>query len=407
MQNTLIKILLPFIYLANKILPITKGKIIFTSKKGQFYGNPMYFFKYLVEVGWGRPIWITRSESVFNDICDKYSPKNVILAKNIKGYFLYIYHYLTSEVAITGNRSDFWNILKYTKTTRRKIINVGHGLLVPGTKKTGIEIRPKKKIIRSEIKRRRAVTYYAMCSDIEKYIRSAAYFVDINKFIVTGVPRSDIVIKNLNNQNQLYQILNDLILPKISFEKIILYAPTHRDVGKWKISNQESVFFPFKDFHVDGLNTFLSDNNAILLLRTHDNENKFGSGDQSQVESIVDNDRIFYFSHSILAEVNEILPIVDLLITDYSTIAIDFLLCNKPIIYFPYDLEQYPRGIILDYDSWTPGEKVYDFENFLLTAQENLIHPKNGSSERERLKKLFHHYLDGNSCERILNYIEN
>ncbi|MCK4796965.1 MAG: CDP-glycerol glycerophosphotransferase family protein [Spirochaetes bacterium] len=393
--------------MANKIIPLTKGKIIFTSKKGQFFGNPMYFFMHLIEIGRGQPIWVTKSENTYNDICDKSSARNVLLLKNISDYFLYIYHYLTSEAIIIGNRSDFWNILKHTKTTRRKVINLGHGLLLPGTKKTGIEIRPNKRTIKSEIKRRRAVSYYTMCSDIEKYIRSAAYFVDLNNFIVTGVPRSDIVIKNLNNQNKLYHVLNNLIKPKVSYKKIILYAPTHRDVGKWKNSGQVSVFFPFKDFHIDRLNTFLSDNDTILLLRTHDNENKFGSGDKSQVEPIVNNDRIFYFSHAILAEVNEILPIVDLLITDYSTIGIDFLLCNRPIIYFPYDLKDYPRGIILDYDSWTPGEKIYDFEKFLLTARENLIHPKNGSSERERLKNIFHHYLDGNSCERILNYIEN
>ncbi len=407
MLNTLIIILLPVIYLANKIIPITKGKIIFTSKKGQFYGNPMYFFKYLIEIGKGRPIWITKSENTYNDICDKFSARNVFLLKSIRHNFLFIYHYLTSEAVIIGNRSDFWNILRYTKTTRRKVINLGHSVVVPGTKKTGIEIRSNKRSIKSEIRRRRTVSYYATCSDLEKYVRSAAYFVDLNNFIVTGIPRSDVVINNLNNQNRIYQVLNELIKPKVNFKKIILYAPTHRDVGKWKTSCQESVFFPFKDFHIDRLNTFLLDNNTILLLRTHDNENKFGFNDKSQVESIVNNDRIFYFSYSILPEVNEILPIVDLLITDYSTITIDFLLCNKPIIYFPYDLKDYPRGIILDYDSWTPGEKIYDFETFLLTARENLIHPQNGSSERERLRKIFHHYLDGNSCERILSYIGN
>ena len=407
MLNTFIKILLPIIYLANKIIPITKGKIILTSKKGQFYGNPMYFFKYLNEISWGQPIWVTKSEMVYADICDKYSARNVLLLKNIRTYFLYIYHYLTSEAVIIGNRSDFWNILKFTKTTRRKVINLGHSLVVPGTKKTGIEIRPNQRSIKSEIRRRRAVSYNATCSEIEKYIRSAAYFVDPNNFIVTGLPRSDVIIHNMKNQNELHQVLNKLIKPKLSFEKIILYAPTHRDTGKWKNSSQESKFFPFKDFHIDQLNTFLSHNDAILLLRTHDNENKFGSGDKSQVEPIINNDRIFYFSHSILSEVNEILPIVDLLITDYSTIAADFLLCNKPIIYFPYDLEEYPRGIILDYDSWTPGEKIYDFENFLLTAREYLIHPQNGSLERERLKYIFHQHLDGNSCERILSYIDN
>jgi CDP-glycerol glycerophosphotransferase (TagB/SpsB family) len=33
----------------------------------------------------------------------------------------------------------------------------------------------------------------------------------------------------------------------------------------------------------------------------------------------------------------------DLLITDYSSVAFDFLLCNKPVLHFMYDIEQYAK----------------------------------------------------------------
>lgn len=144
-----------------------------------------------------------------------------------------------------------------------------------------------------------------------------------------------------------------------------------------------------------------------MLLRIHDYENKFAIKDQSQTESVVDNNRIFYFSHSVLLDINEIFPVVDLLITDYLSISIDFLLCNKPIIYVPYDLENYHREIILDFNRWTPGDKVLEFRDFIRAAQEYLDNPENDSEERERLTEIFHQFRDGRSSERILKLIQN
>ena len=407
MFDAVMFILSPIIYLINKIIPLSEGKVLFYSKRGLFHGNPKHFFNFLIERRWGRPIWVTKSKSAHDNLSKEYSEKNLVLRKGIVGQLMYIFHYLTSTAVIIRGRDDCWHILRYTKTKRRKIINVGHGILVPGTKKTGIEIRSSQRSIRKEIRRRRAVTYYTMCSDIEKYIRAAAYHVNIRKFVVTGLPLSDIIINYHNKKQTTEKLLFELLNPKVDFGKVILYAPTHRDAGRWKDSIHPSAFFPFTDFELNKLQLFLEENNAIMLLRTHDLENKFAIKDQSQTKSIIDDNRIFYFSHLVLLDVNEILPVVDLLITDFSTIATDFLLCNRPIIYVPYDLKEYHRGIIFEYDHWTPGEKVYDFKQFLKVAHEYLAHPEKDSEYRERLKKMYHHYQDGNSCERILNYIEN
>ncbi len=407
MVNAVMFILIPLIYLINKIIPLSEGKVLFYSKGGLFHGNPKLFYNYLIEKKWGWPLWVTNSKDVYNYLCQEYSKKYVVLRKGIIGNIKCIYHYLTSSAVIIRGRNDFWDILKFTKTKRRKVINLGHGTVVPGNKKTGIEIRSSKKAIRAEIKRRRAVTYYTMSSDIERYTRAAAYYVNINNFIVTGSPRSDILINCGDNRQATVKFLIKLIEPKIDFKKVILYAPTHRDAGRWKDSVHRSAFFPFTDFEMGRLQVFLEKNNAILLLRTHDSENKFKIKDQSQTESIVDNNRIFYFSHSVLLEVNEILPAVDLLITDYSSIATDFLLCNKPIIYVPYDLEKYHRGIILDFYRWTPGKKVLGFRDFIKTAQEYLDNPEKDSEERERLAEIFHQFRDGESCKRILKLIQN
>ena len=59
------------------------------------------------------------------------------------------------------------------------------------------------------------------------------------------------------------------------------------------------------------------------------------------------------------------LKMADVLITDYSSIYFDYLLLDRPIIFFAYDLEEYlsdSREMYFDYDEFTPGEKVNDYQ---------------------------------------------
>ena len=59
------------------------------------------------------------------------------------------------------------------------------------------------------------------------------------------------------------------------------------------------------------------------------------------------------------------LKLADVLITDYSSIYFDYLLLNRPIIFFAYDLKEYlkdSREMYFDYDEFTPGEKVWDYQ---------------------------------------------
>ena len=59
----------------------------------------------------------------------------------------------------------------------------------------------------------------------------------------------------------------------------------------------------------------------------------------------------------------------DLLITDYSSIFFDFLLLDRPIVFFPYDLEQYlsqDRAMYFDYEIMTPGPKCRTYDELEL-----------------------------------------
>src|SRR5699024_1507687 len=110
------------------------------------------------------------------------------------------------------------------------------------------------------------------------------------------------------------------------------------------------------------LNKFLEENDLIIFIRTHQSESNLVSDYGDRVKLINDD---------IIGDIMDIVNIFDLLITDYSSIYIDYLLTKKPIIFLPYDKDEYlsKRGLNFEYDEVTPGPKptnYVDFEKELL-----------------------------------------
>lgn len=98
----------------------------------------------------------------------------------------------------------------------------------------------------------------------------------------------------------------------------------------------------------------------------------------------------------------ELLPAFDLLITDYSSIYFDWLLLDKPIVFFIPDLSSYQetRDFLLSpLDFWMPGIKCKTVSE-LIEAFEDLKRDR-FKDERKRLKRIVHHYQDRQSCDRV------
>ena len=174
---------------------------------------------------------------------------------------------------------------------------------------------------------------------IEDYY-AEAFQIDKSKIKVLGLPRADYYFKNHNIENLRQNFNNKYNLE--SDKKIILYAPTFRE--------NEEYNNVFNYLNVDEFNKSLSDD-YILALRLHPKIKKFYS---SQIG--VNGD---YIDCSDYQNEQELLLISDILITDYSSIMIEFALLNKPIIFFAYDLDNYmnnERGFYLD-----SSKRIVDF----------------------------------------------
>jgi CDP-glycerol glycerophosphotransferase (TagB/SpsB family) len=123
------------------------------------------------------------------------------------------------------------------------------------------------------------------------------------------------------------------------------------------------------------------------------------------------------FTNLILYQANmDIYPILkysDMLIADYSSVYFDYLFVDKPILFFPYDYKEWEKsadGVMLDYFKYSPGEKVYTFDNMLYAILKNL---KKDNYKQDRKKILNIMFYNQNSSAsklitlEILNMIKN
>jgi CDP-glycerol glycerophosphotransferase (TagB/SpsB family) len=144
------------------------------------------------------------------------------------------------------------------------------------------------------------------------------------------------------------------------------------------------------------LNNVLIKNNLTLFIKLHPNEINL-ENDLSNILFI--NPR---------TDIYELLPLTQFLITDYSSIYFDYLLLDKEVIFYPFDLENYlndERELYFNYDEKTPGTKVYNFEELLLIFSN--LNSLNFKKQRESIKDEFWSYQDDNASMRITNYFRD
>ncbi|MBG6181911.1 CDP-glycerol glycerophosphotransferase family protein [Arthrobacter sp. CAN_A1] len=152
------------------------------------------------------------------------------------------------------------------------------------------------------------------------------------KVAVTGYPRVDSTVNLPREQAQ--ELRTRLGVPP--GEKVVLYAPTWRGtLSNRELDNDRLL----RDIRV------MAKSSSRFLFRGHP-VTEAQLNDAGITDHLVPAD----------IDTNDLLGIVDVLITDYSSIAFDFMATQRPIIYYAYDLAEYEadRGLCLDISS-LPG----------------------------------------------------
>lgn len=170
-------------------------------------------------------------------------------------------------------------------------------------------------------------------------------------------------------------------------KKMVLYAPT------WRGSTKEANKFD-SDKLIHDLKR-LSEVDANIVFRGHTITNKLLKEVEMPRNIIVPQPDI---------QTNELLGVADILISDYSSVFFDFLVTERPVIHYLYDVDEYTkeRGLNLGEDE-LPGTIAKDSGQLIAAVTEKL---KNGEPDSHYLagKDRFCPYDDGKTSERVVKW---
>ena len=210
-----------------------------------------------------------------------------------------------------------------------------------------------------------------------------AFHLPEDVILKTGVPRTDLFYNEEAKQQAISKLVKEN--PLLKEKKVILYAPTYRD--------QQLDAFKL-ELDVRKMQEALSDA-YILLLRLHPAIK--GSLSLEGLEPT------FVFDYTGRHEMNELLFVTDLLITDYSSIPYEFSILGKPMVFFAYDEETYlgERGLWEAYKDMVPGPVVRTTEQVVNVILKEAYDKKQVQAFAEAWNK----YSKGKSSENLVTYL--
>ena len=212
------------------------------------------------------------------------------------------------------------------------------------------------------------------------------------EFLTCGYPRNDVFFKTITKNDLLFCDEAIYTLVKYNFEnniRSILYMPTYRESAQ---NNTPPLDFELLNAKMKAINTFF-----IVKLHPFALE-KF----KTTLQEIPHLSHVIFYNTQ--GDIYPILKYTDMLVTDYSSIAFDFLLLDRLIIYFDYDYEHYlkTRGaFLLKYADYTPGIKVKTQDALTQAIVESFENNDTFKAQRSKLKTELFDHCDGNASQRI------
>ncbi|MFB9974392.1 CDP-glycerol glycerophosphotransferase family protein [Allobacillus sp. SKP2-8] len=208
-----------------------------------------------------------------------------------------------------------------------------------------------------------------------------AFGLSSERMLKTGIPRTDLFFYDAK-QEEIRELISQQY-PQIKDKKVILYAPTYREHQLKKHSIK---------LNINKLYEKLSDD-YVFLLRLHPAiENKYS-----------DHYKGFIINVSDYPYLNHLLLVTDYLITDYSSIPFEFSLMEKPMVFYPYDIEEYvtERGFWEDYDELVPGPIAESTDDIIELVRQKEF----GKGKIQIFANEWNEYNDGHATEKLIEYV--
>ena len=241
---------------------------------------------------------------------------------------------------------------------------------------------------RQEATTHRNYDYVTVSSTYCKYCHALGFGVSDYSVVPTGVARTDVFFDQDYKHEKRVEFFTKF--PAFAGKKIIMFAPTFRG------DNKDNAYYDFERFNAGEVLDQLGDEYALII-----KHHPFVAEKHPVPEGY--SDRIIDLTEG--HDINDLLFITDIVISDYSSLIYEASLLNIPMLFYTFDYEQYvrERDFYFDLKLLSPGKLVYSQDELV----ESIKNEDFQMGNMERFKDLFFDDLDGRSTERIVDLIED
>lgn len=356
------------------LVPIPLKKSICFESQPDFSDNTRYVFEELILRGYNKKYkmyWIL-NKPLNNSFVNKTENVEFIERKSLKG----IYAVACSKVLISCNS------IFQKHSSRQKYIHLMHGSCIkdcsnhyqyPDNIDVVTDLSP-----------------YTIENDAKGFAFPKEKFVDI------GFPRNDDLFKK-----------RDISKLFGTFDKYVYWLPTYRQHNNvYAVHSDISMPILYNKKIAEKVNSFAREKNTLIIVKPHPSQD-VSKLTEYKLSNLIFIDDAFLMSNRISNY--ELLGNCSALLTDYSSVYFDYLLCNKPIGLCWDDYKSYEEneGFAIDMKTaMAGGEKLYSCDDLcsfimrLANSEDVLV------KQRTQLLHLVHTHRDNHSTRRVVDYIE-
>ncbi len=203
----------------------------------------------------------------------------------------------------------------------------------------------------------------------------------------TGVPRTDIFFDEDYKRATIESLHSSI--PQITGKRVILFAPTFRGKGA------KTGHYPLHTLDMHSLAELCRRTNSVFIFKMH----PFVRDEVCIPDELSD----VLINESNEREINNLLFVTDLLITDYSSVIYEASILNIPMLFFAYDLQEYisSRDFYEPFEGFVPGKIVGTFDQLIAAIDNN-------DFEQEKVKPFCEknfEFRDGGSTDRVIDWL--
>lgn len=307
--------------------------------------------------------------------------KNLKTRRSLKDMFRIVYYIAKSKYIFVD---DFYPVIYPIKLKKsKKLIQLWHAM---GAYKTvGYSRMGKPGGPTGYNLTHRNYTGTIVSSESIRKNYAEAFGIDIEKVHALGIPRTDIFFDEIYSKNIKEKIYEKY--PQLKGKKVIMFAPTFRGNG------QGTAYYDFSCIDFKKLeDQFKKD--YICIIKLHPfikNRPEYNFEDSD-----------FYLDLTSEREINDLLFITDILITDYSSVIYEYSFFKKPIIFYVPDMEEYisSRDFYYSFEKYNYGTSTTNMKELIQAIKKEQV-------DIHKINE-FHNYFcsacDGHATKRVVDY---